>query len=252
MIIKHFKLARNSAKAAFVILIDPDKIENENIPGFIERCISAGVDIFFIGGSLLNGNEFDNKIKLIKSHAENIPVIIFPGNVNQLSQYADALLYLSLISGRNPDYLIGNQVLAAPVIRKSKIESISTAYMLIESGKTTSVEFMSGTKPIPNDKVDIAIAHALAAEYLGFKVVYLEAGSGAKNSVPEDMIKGVSHSISLPIIVGGGIKSPDEANQKVLAGANIIVIGNHFEKNNNSSILQEFSSAIHTTALSKF
>ncbi len=244
-ILQHFQQPKIKSEAAFVILIDPDKITAPDIPPFIERCISSGIDMLLIGGSLLNGNEFDSKVKLIKSSAQNTPVIIFPGGVNQLSVHADALLYLSLISGRNADYLIGNQVLAAPVIKKSKIEVISTAYMLVESGQTTSVEFMSGTKPIPRDKTDIAIAHALAAEYLGFKVIYLEAGSGAKQSIPEEMVRGVSHSVDLPIIVGGGIKSPETANKKVLAGAHIIVVGNHFETNNDSALLKEFAAAIH-------
>jgi phosphoglycerol geranylgeranyltransferase len=245
-ILNHFEQPKIKATASFVILIDPDKIDTSVIPAFIDKCVSAGIDLFFIGGSLLNGTEFDTKVKLIKSSAKNIPVIIFPGGVNQLSVHADALLYLSLISGRNADYLIGNQVLAAPVIKKSNIEVISTAYMLIESGQTTSVEFMSGTKPIPRDKPDIAIAHALAAEYLGFKVIYLEAGSGAKQSVPEEMIGGVAQSVKLPLIVGGGIKSPEDAHKKVQAGANLIVVGNHFENNNDSALLKDFASAIHS------
>ncbi len=244
-ILNSFEKIKKNNQPAFVILMDPDKIEDNDVPGFIEKCSEAGVDMFFIGGSLLNGNQFDQKVKLIKSYAKSIPTIIFPGGINQLSVYADALLYLSLISGRNADYLIGNQVLAAPVIKKSKIEAISTAYMLIESGQTTSVEFMSGTKPIPRDKTDIAIAHALAAEYLGFKLVYLEAGSGAKKSVPEHLIKGISLSINLPIIVGGGIKTPEDAHNKILAGADLIVVGNHLEQYSDQIFLNEFSLAVH-------
>jgi len=245
-ILSLFNQTRETKSPAFVILLDPDKMENQDISALVEKYANSGVDIFFVGGSLLDGQEFNSKVKQIKSAAGSKPVVIFPGGVNQVSRHADALLYLSLVSGRNADYLIGNQVLAVPAIKRSNIETISTAYMLIESGQTTSVEFMSGTKPIPRNKTDIAIAHALASEYIGFKMIYLEAGSGASQSVPNEMIKGVSESTHLPLIVGGGIKSPEEAHKKITAGANIIVVGNHFEKNNNSGLIKEFSSAIHS------
>jgi len=174
-----------------------------------------------------------------------LPVVIFPGALNQISGYADAILYLSLISGRNAEYLIGNQVVAAPIIKHLNLEAISTAYLLIESGQKTSVEFMSGTSPIPRDKTDIAVAHAIAAELLGFKLLYLEAGSGAKKTVPELMVETVCRSVKIPVMVGGGIKSPDVANQKVKAGADIVVVGNHFEKNANNKIIKQFAEAIH-------
>jgi len=235
---------KKSNSACFALLIDPDKIAFEAIPEFMDKCLAGGVDAIFVGGSIIINGQFDLKIKQIKAYAKSVPVIIFPGSLNQISKYADAILYLSLISGRNPEYLIGSQVSAAPIIKMLGIEAIATAYMLIESGETTSVEFMSGTKPIPRNKVDIAIAHALAAQYLGFKLVYLEAGSGAEKSVPKEMILGVSKSVDLPIIVGGGIKMPDEAREKVASGADIIVVGNHFEGNNNNRI-KEFASAIH-------
>lgn len=236
----------NSKKASFVILIDTENISTDKLPIFVTKCVESEVDFIFIGGSLLLDMQFDQKIKTIKKFAESIPVIIFPGALNQLSGSADAVLFLSLISGRNPEHLIGNQVLAAPMIKKLSLEAISTAYMLIESGQTTSVEFISGTNPIPRDKADIAIAHAMAAELLGFKLIYLEAGSGAEKTVPDEMIRKVSHATKVPLIVGGGIKSPESANQKVSAGADIIVIGNHFEKNNDSVFLKEFSLAIHS------
>ncbi len=237
--------------ASFAILIDTDNISKDKIPGFIEKCVESEVDFIFIGGSLLIDTEFDQKVRLIKQYSSTLPVIIFPGSLSQVSRHADAILFLSLISGRNAEHLIGQQVLAAPMIKKLELEAISTAYMLIESGQTTSVEFMSGSSPIPRNKPDIAMAHAMAAELLGFKSIYLEAGSGAEKSVPVEMIERVSHSIKIPLIVGGGIVSPEIANQKVSAGANIIVVGNHFENNIETGLLKEFSYAIHSKPSNK-
>ena len=236
---------KNQNAKTFALLIDPDKIKGPEIPGFMSSCVEGKVDIVLIGGSLMINAEFDQKIKTIKESSENIPVVIFPGGLNQISSYADAILYLSLISGRNAEYLIGNQVIAAPIIKKLGLEAISTAYMLIESGQKTSVEFMSGSLPIPRDKIDIAIAHAMAADLLGFKLLYLEAGSGAKLSVPDEMVQNVCDSINIPVIVGGGIKSPNIANQKAQTGADIIVVGNHFEKTGNKNLIKEFAHAIH-------
>jgi len=232
-------------KKTFALLIDPDNIDKSEIPEFISGCIDGNVDIVLIGGSLLINAHFDNKIKAIKEAAKNLPIVLFPGGLNQISGYADAILYLSLISGRNAEYLIGSQVIAAPVIKHLNLEAISTAYVLIESGQKTSVEFMSGTQPIPRDKTDIAIAHAMAAELLGFKLLYLEAGSGARQTVPVEMIESVCSSINIPVMVGGGIKSPDVARQKIKAGADIIVVGNHFEKTGNNNYIKEFAQAIH-------
>jgi phosphoglycerol geranylgeranyltransferase len=152
-----------------------------------------------------------------------------------------------VISGRNPAYLIENQVLAAPHVWQLQLEAISCGYMLIESGQMTSAEFMSHSRPIPRHKPELALAHALAAQYLGFKTVYLEGGSGARLSVPEEMITAVSESISIPLIVGGGIRTPEQAQKKVAAGASFVVIGNHFESDHNFSSMKEFSDAIHQT-----
>jgi phosphoglycerol geranylgeranyltransferase len=246
MNIYNFLLQRkNQRKKTFALLIDPDKISKTEIPLFLDTCIKGNVDIILIGGSLMINSEFDQKIQGIKDLAKDLPVVIFPGGLNQISKYADAILYLSLISGRNAEYLIGNQVIAAPIIKHLNLEAIATAYLLIESGQKTSVEFMSGTSPIPRDKTDIAVAHAMAAELLGFKLLYLEAGSGAKKSVPELMIKTVCQSVKIPVMVGGGIKSPEVANDKMKAGADIIVVGNHFEKTANNNLIKEFAKAIH-------
>lgn len=236
--------ASQSKGAAHLVLIDPDKITLEKLPAFIQQATSAGVDAFLIGGSLIVDDSFERCIVTIKQNT-NLPAVIFPGGVMQISAKADAILFLSLISGRNAEHLIGDQVLAAPIIKKIGLEAISTAYMLVESGKTTSAEFMSNTRPLPRHKPDIAVAHALAAEILGFKMLYLEAGSGAEQSVPDEMVAAVAKHCSVPLIVGGGIRTPDEARKKVLAGANFIVTGTVFENNGKASLLKEFADAIH-------
>ena len=166
----------------------------------------------------------------------------------QVSSIADAILFLVLISGRNPEHLIGSQVIAAPIIRRSGLEPISTGYMLIEAGNTTSAEFMSNTKPIPRDKADIAVAHALAAEIIGMKILYLDAGSGANASVPEEMLRAIASNCALPVIVGGGIRTPEEARRKVEAGASFVVTGTVTEHNNHHSFIKEFAEAVHSRA----
>lgn len=231
--------------AAFFMLLDPDKLENGQIGEFAVYCEKNSVDAFLIGGSLLMEGELDEFIIKLKSFS-NIPAIIFPGAVNQLSKNADALLYLSVVSGRNPEHLIGKHVLAAPLIKKMNLETLSTAYMLIESGTSTTAQYMSGSFPIPRNKPEIATATALAAQYLGMKFIYLEAGSGAEKTVPDEMIKTVSEICDIPVITGGGIRSSQTAFEKVKAGAKIIVTGNHFENHNNWHLIKEFSEAIHS------
>lgn len=230
----------------FYLLLDPDRIELDKLVEIVGTAIVNGVDGFLIGSSILLTDRFEEFVATVKKMAQNTPVILFPGNSMQVSKKADAILFLSLISGRNPEYLINQQVLAAAHIKRAELESISTAYMLIDSGVTTSVEYMSNTKPIPANKVDIAVAHAMAAEMIGFKMIYLEAGSGAKNSVPNAMIKAVCASVSLPVIVGGGIKDAATAKEKVAAGASMVVCGNLFESNEyDHNYIQEIATAIH-------
>jgi len=229
---------------AYLVLIDPDRIEGGKLSLFIRNCEKAGVDGFLIGGSLMLNSKFEEFIEQVKI-ATNLPAIIFPGGVNQISKIADAILYLSVVSGRNAEHLIGTHVLAAPIIKAKKIEPISTGYILVESGTTTTVQYMSGTAPIPRNKPEIAAATALAAEYLGMKLIYLEAGSGALISVPENMIKAVASQCSVPIIVGGGITSAKTVRQKMDSGANIIVTGNFFEDENNWDLVRDFASAVH-------
>lgn len=234
----------SSKGAAYLILLDPDKIAEDKLPAFVKYCEKSGVDGFLIGGSLLvNGNleSFIDKVK----NTTGLPVIIFPGSINQIYPAADAILYLSVVSGRNADDLIGKHVLAAPLIKQSGLEPISTAYILIESGITTTAQYMSGSFPIPRNKPEIASATALAAEFLGMKLIYLEAGSGAEQTVPNEMVKAVSNQCTIPIIVGGGIKTPIAARDKVENGANIIVTGNFFEDENNWDLIRNFADAVH-------
>ncbi|HXG37256.1 MAG TPA: geranylgeranylglyceryl/heptaprenylglyceryl phosphate synthase [Bacteroidota bacterium] len=238
---------RKHRGAGYLVLIDPDKMTSEKLPSFVRHATEAGVDGFLVGGSLMHTTEFDEQIKSIKRNT-TLPVVIFPGSLMQVSPSADAILFLILISGRNPEHLIGNQVVAAPIIKKMGLEAISTGYMIIESATTTSVEFMSSTKPIPRSKPDIALAHALAAEIIGMKFLYLDAGSGAEQSVPNDMIALLSKHCTLPLIVGGGIRTPEEARKKAEAGASLVVTGTINEEQSHPTLMKEFADAIHTGA----
>ncbi len=236
---------REEKGAGYLVLIDPDKQSMQEAIELAQVCSESGVDGLLLGGSLMFTHIFDELIKGIKAVCP-LPLIIFPGSTRQLSPYADAILYLSLISGRNAHYIIGDQVLAAPVIKSMKLEAISTAYMLIESGNITSAQFLSDTRPIPREKPDISVAHAMAAELLGMRMIYLEAGSGAHLSVPEEHIAAIGRYTSLPFIVGGGIRAPEEAARKVAAGASFIVIGNVIEKNRDRALICAFAESIHT------
>lgn len=238
---------REERGAGYLILVDPDKMDEEKLPSFVRSATEAGVDGFLVGGSLMLTNEFEKNLHSIKRNT-TVPVIIFPGSLFQVSPFADAILFLVLISGRNPEHLIGNQVLAAPVIRKMELEAISTGYMLIGTGKTTSAEFMSNTKPIPAHKPDIALAHALAAETIGMKMLYLDSGSGADQPVSDEMIRAIAKQCATPMIVGGGIRTPEEAHQKVVAGASFIVTGTINEENSHSMLVREFAQSVHAAA----
>jgi len=230
--------------AAYLILLDPENISKDKLGVFVKFCEQSGVDGFLFGGSLMLNGDFESSLEVVKA-ATKLPVIIFPGDINQISPKADAILFLSVISGRNPEHLIGKHVMASSVIKKTGIEPISTGYMLIESEVTTTAQYMSGSLPIPRTKPEIAAATALAGEYLGFKFLYLEAGSGAKEPIPNEMVKAVSDYCTVPIIVGGGIKSSQTAREKVLNGANIIVTGNFFEDEQNWGLIKDFANAVH-------
>lgn len=230
--------------AAYLVLIDPDKTSGDRLKNFVQHCEHSDVDGFLAGGSLMTTNILDEVIQTIKQNS-SLPVILFPGSESQITPSADAILFISLISGRNAEHLIGKHVLAAPMIKEVGIEPISTGYMLIESGKQTTAQYMSGSSPIPRNKPEIATATALAGEYLGMKCIYLEGGSGAENSVPNEMVKMVSSSVSVPVIVGGGIKDSLTAREKVKNGAKIIITGNFFEDESKWNLVKEFAEAIH-------
>jgi phosphoglycerol geranylgeranyltransferase len=217
-----------AGKKKIAVLIDPDKYSLESLSRVVKLSVESGIDYFFTGGSLLLNDNQARLIAHIKEYTD-IPVILFPGNNMQLNNQADGILLLSLISGRNPDMLIGRHVISAPYLKASNLEILSTGYMLIESGRTTTVAYMSDTTPIPSHKNDIAVCTAMAGEMLGMKLIYLDAGSGATNPVPLSMISRVKESIKLPLIIGGGITSPDLAKSAYDAGADVVVVGNAFE-----------------------
>jgi len=229
-------------KKRFAVLIDPDKYTLEQLKKLIKISILSGVDFFFFGGSLLTRDQQDLFIKQIKDSCE-IPVVLFPGNHFQINTKADGILFLSLISGRNPELLIGKHVIAAPYLKASKLEVIPTGYLLIDGGNRTTVAYMSNTAPIPAEKSEIAVCTALAGELLGLKLIYLDAGSGAKQPVPGTMIKQVKKFISVPLIVGGGIRTPEQASEACRSGADIVVVGNAIEKNIN--LVTKLSNAVH-------
>jgi len=242
-IYSQIKEKKANGKKQFAVLIDPDKLEAKQVTSIAELALKAKVDYFFIGGSLLINNSLDTCINTLKKET-SIPVVLFPGNNMQLSYRADGILFLSLISGRNAEMLIGRHVIAAPYLRLSTLEILSTGYMLIESGRPTTVSYMSNSFPIPADKVDIACCTAMAGEMLGMKLIFMDAGSGALNPISEKMIQGVSSSISIPLIVGGGIRTPELALTNCNAGADITVIGNAIEKD--AGLITEIGAAIHS------
>ena len=229
--------------AGFIVLIDPDKKNDKNIDQLVENANQNGVDAIFVGGSIMMDGLYHKRVERIKSISE-IPVILFPGGVNQINKHYDAMLFMSLLSGRNSHYLIGEQVIAAPIVKDYEIETIPTGYLLIDGGSPTSVEVVSGTKPLPSNRPDIIVSHALAAQFLGMELIYLEAGSGALNEVPEDVVKKVADEISIGLIVGGGIRTPEDANSIVNSGASFVVIGSAIEKS--AELMKEFSSSIHS------
>ena len=228
-------------RKSLAVLLDPDKVEMRTFNGFLYTCVENRIDYFLVGGSLITRNIMGEMIEAIRQNT-NIPVIIFPGNSLHIEPTADAILLLSLISGRNADYLIGQHVIAAPLLKESGLETLSTGYMLIDSGRQTTVSYISNTTPIPHDKADIAVCTAMAGEMLGQKLIYLDGGSGAMYPVSPKMIKKVSENITLPLIVGGGINSTEKATAALEAGADIIVIGNAFEKN--PALLLEIAEAV--------
>jgi phosphoglycerol geranylgeranyltransferase len=235
---------REEKGAGFIVLIDPDKMVPGTETSFVERCIDAGVDAFFIGGTLLHATDLDALVGKLKTVTDR-PLIGFPGSLSQLSGRLDALLYLSIVSGRNPEYLIGQHVFAAPLIRRLQLEAISTGYMLVESGRATTAQYMSHTTPLPRHKPEIAAATGLAAEMMGMKMLFADGGSGADEPIPEEMIAAIATTCSVPLIVGGGLVSANQIASRVQAGASFIVVGNALERNSDPAFIAELAVAAH-------
>ena len=215
-------------KQEIAILIDPDKFSKDNTEALKKISDKLSPSYFFVGGSYMEKGNLDVSVRILKAHFD-LPVIIFPGDHAQISPSADAILFLSLLSGRNPEYLIGQQVKAAPAVKKSGLKVIPTAYLLVDGGKITTVQYVTGTLPLPADKPGLIAATALAGQYMGMQAVYLEAGSGAVNHVPETVVQHVRNEVDIPIIVGGGITTPQQMEGLFKAGANLVVLGTSIE-----------------------
>jgi putative glycerol-1-phosphate prenyltransferase len=224
--------AKRNNQKLLAILLDPDKIDLNTVAELILKIDQSPATHIFIGGSQVTTNIQDELIVEIKQNCD-LPIVLFPGDPSQISDKADAILFLSLISGRNPDYLIEHQVKAVPVLKQTQLEIISTGYILIESGTETAVERVSKTQPLDRNNLDLALATAQAGEMLGNKLIYLEAGSGAKQAVPLKMIALVAQNVEIPLLVGGGIVDLQGIQNAYDSGADLVIIGTAFENNNN-------------------
>ncbi len=242
-IYKSFLEAKQRKQKRFAVLIDPDKMRLDNMDKVLDLAFRAKVDYFFVGGSLVVNDMMDYCLDAIREAAPSVPTILFPGSPQQINDKADSILFLSLISGRNADLLIGQHVLSAQRLKNSPLEVIPTGYILIDGGIQTTASYISGTTPIPAHKDEIAYCTALAGQLLGLKAIYMDAGSGAKTPISEKMIATVSQSIDIPLIVGGGMRTPESAAANARAGADIIVVGNAIEKD--PSLMIEIADAIH-------
>jgi phosphoglycerol geranylgeranyltransferase len=227
-IYKQIRLAKIENRKLLAILLDPDKITWQNLDGLLQKINQSPATHIFVGGSLVESTILEDLVFQLKLKT-TLPVIIFPGDPSQISPQADAILFLSLLSGRNPDYLIEYQVQAAPILKRMNLEIIPTGYILIESGNETAVARVSKTKPLDRTNLDLALATAQAGEMLGNKLIYLEAGSGAKQAVPLEMIQLISQNINIPVIVGGGIVALSQIQKAYEMGADLVVIGTAFE-----------------------
>lgn len=228
MLLSQILSAKNKAEKLLAILIDPDKVTADSILILAEKIKHSPATHIFVGGSSFDGNHLDEIIVRLKEKT-SLPILLFPGNPDQISNEADGILFLMLLSGRNPDYLVEHQINAVPILEKTNLEIISTGYILIESGSETAVERVSQTKPLAKNNIDYISQTAKAGELIGNKLIYLEAGSGAQNAVNPEIIKNVSGRISVPLLVGGGIRSKKQIDEAYLAGADLVVIGTAFE-----------------------
>ena len=230
-------------KKLFAVLIDPEDIEFASFARLVDQANQAHVDLFLLGGSTVTNDNMNELIAHIKQYS-TIPCLIFPGDVSQIDASADALMFLSLISGRNPEYLIGKHVEAAAKLKDMDLEVIPCGYILIESGNLTSVQYVSQTLPIPRERTELAVSTAIAGQLLGMRMIYLEAGSGAKDSVPTEMVREIKKNMDIPLFVGGGLRTEEQIKNVMDAGADIIVIGNAFEKD--PDLIYDFSCIIHS------
>lgn len=228
-ILNYLEEIKKKQKKAFALLIDPDNVTETECLELAQLARKAKVDFIFVGGSLITGDNLGKVVEIMKAEVE-MPIVLFPGNSLHIDSEADAILFLSLISGRNPDFLIGQHILAAPILKRSKLEVLATGYMLVDTGKQTTVSFISNTTPIPYDKPSLAACIAMAGEMLGLRIIYMDGGSGAEKPISPQMINAVQKSIDCPLIVGGGIDSPEKALTAFRAGADVVVVGNAIEK----------------------
>jgi len=242
-VLHQIQALKAEGKKRFAILVDPDKLAMQDVVSMAGKINAAKIDFVFVGGSLLMNENIRQIVPALKA-ALDMPVILFPGNILQITPGADAILFLSLISGRNPDLLIGNHVIAAPLLKQSGMEVLPTGYMLIDSGRPTSVNYMSNTMPIPYDKPEIAACTAMAGELLGLRMLYMDGGSGAEKTISTEMISAVAGAVDIPLIVGGGIRSRRQAEAVLKAGADIIVVGNAFETDADSPLMHDLPELI--------
>lgn len=231
-IYEEIALAKAQNRKLLAILLDPDKVEMDNLAVLIDRIKKSPATHVFVGGSIVKTDKMDELVLYLKEKLA-LPILLFPGNPSQISVLADGILFLSLLSGRNPEYLIEHHISSVPILKNTNLEIIPTGYVLIESGTITAVERVSQTKPLGRTNLSLVCHTAKAGEYLGNKLIYLEAGSGAKLRVPLEMITAVSGEISIPLVVGGGIRSQKEIQQAFNAGADLVVIGTAFENDGN-------------------
>lgn len=232
---------KKTNRKAFALLLDPDKLDTGRCRRIVRSGAESGVSFFFVGGSLITNSFLPEVINIIRSESD-IPAILFPGSPLQIDTSADGVLFLSLISGRNAEFLIGQHVLAAPILKNASMEIIPTGYILVDCGTPTSVSYMSNTMPVPYEKSVIATSTALAGEMLGLKLIYLDGGSGARKPVSVDMIAAVSQTVSVPVVAGGGLDTSAKAATALKAGADLVVIGNAAE--NNPSIVYEIGEKV--------
>ena len=229
-------------------MLDPDKVEQDSFIDLLIRTATYPIDFFLVGGSLVTDYAHKEVIATIRQYSTT-PIVLFPGNPLHIESSADAILLLSLISGRNPDFLIGQHVIAAPLLKKSGLEILPTGYMVVDSGTQTTVSYVSGTMPLPHDKPSVAACTAMAGEMLGLQLIYLDAGSGARWPVTSEMIAAVRSVVDVPLIVGGGINSSEKAYNALKAGADMIVVGNGIEQNPDllpelHAVVREFNQSV--------